>query len=104
MTDIDEAKMEQAMLAMAGEMEGMNEEDPQTMARFMRRFSDMTGMRLGDGVEEALNRLEAGEDPDQIESEMGDIFESDDLFAPKTLKGLKKRYLPPERDDTLYKL
>jgi len=104
MPDIDEAKMEQAVMTLAGEMENIDENDPKAMANFMRRFSSMTGMELGDGAEEALSRLEAGEDPEQIEAEMGDLFDGNDLFNQKKLKGLKKQYLPPEHDDTLYTL
>jgi len=102
--DLDETRMEQAMMALAGEMENMDEDDPKAMANFMRRLSSMTGMDLGDGAEEALSRLEAGEDPEQIEAEMGDLFEGDNLFSQKKLKGLRKQYLPPERDEHLYSL
>ena len=102
--DIDEAKMEQAMLAMAGEMENLDEDDPRAMGQFMRRFSQLTGMELGDAAEEALSRLEAGEDPEQVEAEMGDVFDEDSLFAPKSLKSLRRKYLPPEQDETLYTL
>ena len=91
------------MVALAGEMEHMNEDDPKAMASFMRRFSNMTGMNLGEGAEEALSRLEAGEDPDQIESELGSLFDEDKLFQKK-LQGLKKQYLPPQHDDALYNL
>lgn len=104
MPDLDEAKMEQAMMALAGEMESVGEDDPRAMANFMRKFSAMTGMPLGDGAEEALSRLEGGEDPQQIEAEMGDLFEGDNLFGPRKLQGLKRKYLPPEHDDTLYSL
>lgn len=102
--DIDETKMEQAMMAMAGEMETMDENDPKAKANFMRRFSSMTGMDLGDSAEEALSRLEAGEDPDSIEAEMGDLFDDGNLFGKKSFKGLQKKYLPPEHDETLYTL
>lgn len=104
MPDIDESAMEKAMMALAGEMESINEEDPRAMANFMRKFSSMTGMDLGESVEEALSRLEAGDDPEQIEAEMGALLDDDNLFSPKQLKGLKKRYLPPEHDETLYSL
>jgi len=104
MPDIDESKLEQAMMTLAGEMENIDENDPRAMANFMRRFSSMTGMELGESAEQALSRLEAGEDPDQIEAEMGDLFDGKDLFNQKKLKRLKKRYLPPEHDDTLYTL
>ena len=102
--DFDESRMEQAMMALAGEMEGVDEDDPRAMARFMRKFTDMTGVDLGDGAEEAISRLEAGEDPEKIEEELGDVFDDDNMFGKKNIKGLKKKYLPPEHDDTLYTL
>ena len=103
---LDEAKMEQAMMALAGEMEGIDENDPRAMAHFMRKFSAMTGMNLGEGAEEAMRRLEAGEDPEQIEAEMGDLFGDDSsldgLFGQEKLAKFKRRLAPPEHDDTLY--
>ena len=104
MPDFDETRMEQAMMAMASEMEGINEDDPKAMAHFMRKFSKLSGISLGDGMEEALSRLEAGEDPEQLEAEMGDLLEGEELFSKKGLNGLKKKYLPPEQDETLYTL
>ena len=104
MPDIDESKIEQAMMALAGDMEKMDEDDPKAMAHFMRKLSTMTGLDLGEGAEEALSRLEAGEDPEKIESEMGDLFDGNELFSQKKIKGWKKQYLPPEHDDTLYLL
>ena len=104
MPDIDESKIEQAMMTLAGDMESMDEDDPKAMAHFMRRLSTMTGLELGEGAEEALSRLEAGEDPEQIESEMGDLFDGNELFSQKKIKGWKKQFLPPEHDDTLYVL
>lgn len=104
MPDMDEEKMEKAMIAMAGEMEGLDENDPRQMARFMRKFSDLTGMNLGSGAEEAMRRLEAGEDPEKIEEELGDIFDADNPLAEGGVKGLKRRLIPPAHDDTLYSL
>lgn len=103
---MDESRMEQAMMALAGEMEVVDENDPRAMARFMRKFSEMTDMNLGDEAREAMRRLEAGEDPKQIEAEMGDLLgdgESlDGLFGGEKLTKLKRRLAPPERDETLY--
>jgi putative FmdB family regulatory protein len=105
-TGMDEGKMEQAMMALAGEMEGADENDPKTMARLMRKFSEMTGMNLGDEAREAMHRLEAGEDPARIEAEMGDLFGEGDnldgLFGQGKLAKLKRRLVPPEHDETLY--
>ncbi|HVS03657.1 MAG TPA: zinc ribbon domain-containing protein, partial [Thermoanaerobaculia bacterium] len=65
---LDEERMERAMESLAGEMEGMeDEEDPRQMARFFRRFGEAAGMRPGPKMEEMLRRLEAGEDPDALE-------------------------------------
>jgi putative FmdB family regulatory protein len=105
--DLDESRMEQAMAALAGEVEGLDEEDPKQAARLMRRLYDATGLKLGAGMEEAMRRMEAGEDPDQIEQEMGDVLEHEDPFAarPKqALKDLRNRLLPPNVDETLYDL
>jgi len=104
MPDIDESKLEKAMMGLAGEMEGMDENDPKHMAKFMRRLKEATGLNLGDGMEEAIRRLEAGEDPERIEAEMGDLFDDEKHLAFDNLKGMRRRYTPPARDDTLYPL
>jgi len=105
---MDEEKLEQAMLALAGEMEGVDDDDPRAMAKFMRKFTEMTGVSLGDEAQEAMRRLEEGEDPERIEAEMGDLFGDGDnldgLFGKGKLAQLKRRLAPPEHDDTLYSL
>jgi putative FmdB family regulatory protein len=102
MTDLDEAQMERAMAALAGEMDGVDENDPRQMARLMRRLSEATGMHLGEGLEEAMRRLDAGEDMEKIEEEMGDLFETENPFARKNLTGIRRKYAPPAHDDHLY--
>ena len=101
----DESKMEQAMLMLAGEAEHINEDDPRQAADLMRKLSHMTGMELGDGMEEALARMENGEDPEQIEADMGDLLENEDPFAMASKKagGIRRRPAPA-RDETLYDL
>jgi len=102
----DENKMEQAMNMLAGEADKINEDDPRQAANLMRKLSDMTGMELGPGMNEALKRMEAGEDPDAIEAEMGDLLEEEDPFLlPEKKGGAKKGKRPaPERDEKLYDL
>ena len=101
----DESRMEKAMEALAGEAENINEDDPRQAANLMRKLTDMTGLELGPGMTEALRRMERGEDPDQIEAELGDLLESEDPFqaAGKKGGGTGKRP-PPRRDETLYEL
>ncbi|MFO1065071.1 MAG: zinc ribbon domain-containing protein [Pirellulales bacterium] len=91
--DIDDEKMEQAMMQLAGEADNLNEDDPRAMARMMRKLMDSTGMRMGDGMEEAIRRMEAGEDPDKVEEEMGDILDGEEPFSTGEgkLKGIKRR-------------
>lgn len=104
MPDMDESKMEQAMNLLAKEAEHMDENDPKQAVNLMRKFTDMTGMDLGPGMEEALRRMEAGEEPEQIEAEMGDLLEEEDPFSfkEKSPKSPKKR--PPKKDEKLYDL
>ena len=101
----DEARMESALGDLAREAEKMNEEDPKAMARLMRRFSDKTGLVLNENMEKALSRLEAGEDPDLIEKEMGDVFEGEDGLPFEFKQGGRRtRPKQPEHDETLYEL
>lgn len=106
---LDETRMEKAMEALAGEMEGLEggggAEDPRAMARFMRRFTQMSGMEAGPKMEEMLRRLEAGEDPEAMEKEMGadDMTDEEamsEFFKLKKAARGKKR--KPKEDETLY--
>ena len=103
---IDESKMEQAMNALAGEADKINEDDPKQAANLMRKLSDMTGLKMGQGMDEALSRMERGEDPEQVEAEMGDLLEGEDPFElpEKKAGGAKFKTPAPRRDETLYDL
>jgi len=104
---LDEAKMERVLAEMANEAENVNEDDPRQMARMMRKLYDGTGLSLGEGMDEAMRRMETGEDPDAIEADMGDLLENEDFLFGKGksgLKGMARRLRPPEVDETLYDL
>jgi len=102
---INEGKMMGAMEALAAEAEKMNEDDPRQAARLMRRLSDMTGLRYQDKIEEALGRMEAGEDPEAIEQSMGDALEGEEMpFVLDGGKGKSVKKTAPRRDDTLYEM
>lgn len=102
--ELDEAKLEKAMLSLAGELDGMDENDPRQMARMMRRLTDAAGVSLGSGMEEAISRLEAGEDPEKVEEEMAPLLDENSLFSKEGVRGLKKKLAAPSRDETLYVL
>jgi len=104
MPPIDEAKMEKAMEMLSREADKIDEDDPRQAATLMRKLSEATGLNLSSGMEEALSRLEMGEDPDKIEEEMGDLLESEDPFilASKGKKGTRRS--KPQVDEKLYDL
>jgi putative FmdB family regulatory protein len=54
-------------------LSGLDENDPKSLARFMRKMADETGEDLGPEFEEVVGRLEAGEDPESIEGSMPDL-------------------------------
>lgn len=105
---VDESRLERAMEQLAAESESVDEDDPRAQARMMRRLFDAAGVPVQGGMQEALRRLEAGEDPEAVEAELGDALEGG-LGAPdgpgtrRTLTGLRRR-LPPSVDPTLYEL
>ena len=102
--DLDEGKMEKAMNLLAKEAEHINEDDPRQAANLMRKLTDMTGLNLGPGMEEALTRMEAGEDPEKIEAEMGDILEGEEPFGIKEKLSRLSKTRPPKVDDKFYEL
>lgn len=102
--DLDESKMEKAMNLLAREADHMDEDDPRQAADLMRKLTDMTGTSLGPGMEEALKRMEAGEDPEQIEEEMGDLLEEEAPFLFKEKSSRTTKRVPPMVDEKLYDL
>ena len=104
MAGLDEDKMERVLAGLMREVGNINEDDPRQMASLMRKFSEKTGISLGDGMEEALSRLEAGEDPEVVEQEMGDLLEGDNPFSLEELREKGRKAKQPLRDETLYEL
>ena len=102
--DMDESKMENAINLLAREAEGIDENDPKQAANLMRKLKDMTGLNLGPGMEEALKRMESGEDPEKIEEEMGDLLEEEEPFGVKEKMMKLSKYSRPRVDDKLYDL
>lgn len=104
---VNESKMERAMAMLEKEAAGINENDPRQAAQLMRKFSDATGMSLGKKAEEALGRLEAGEDPDKVEADMGDALDGDEdpfMLPGKAGHEGRPRRPAPARDQTLYEM
>jgi putative FmdB family regulatory protein len=62
-------------------LSGLDENDPRSLAKFMRKMADETGEDLGPEFEEVVGRMEAGEDPESIDSmpDLGSAPSSDDF-------------------------
>jgi hypothetical protein len=94
------------MQSMARQGDSLDENNPRQMAAMMRQMHEATGMPLGGRAEEAIRRMEAGESPEKIEEEMGDIFgeEGPDVDLPAGRRRKKSQTAPPAVDSTLYDL
>ncbi len=60
-------------LADPSKLAGLDENDPKSLARWMRTMSKETGEDLGPEFDEVVGRLEAGESPEDIEAAMPEL-------------------------------
>jgi putative FmdB family regulatory protein len=75
MPDVDDPRVEQAMMEMEREMEQLDENNPRHMAHMMKKMKDiMPPGSVPKELDVAIKRLEAGEDPEKIEEDMGDML------------------------------
>jgi putative FmdB family regulatory protein len=97
--DFDDPRVEREMMRFASELENMDENDPRAMAAAVRRMTEIAGEEVTPAMEEMIRRLEAGEDPDKVEEELGDALEEEmgDLEGGGGMPGA-----PPTRDSGLY--
>jgi putative FmdB family regulatory protein len=101
---IDETKMARAMEMLGREADQMDGEDPRQAAAMMRKLSEATGLKLKPEMEEALSRMERGEDPEKIEEEMGGLLDDDNPFSLEGASAKGGRRPSPRVDETLYDL
>lgn len=76
MTKVRIAKSEESRLeSMADEFSGMEdmENDPKALARMMRKVGKEMGEELPSEFDEVVDRLEAGQSPEEIESALPDL-------------------------------
>lgn len=102
LSDLDGGRIERVVGELARDAESVGDDDPRAVARLMRKFYEDAGVGIGEGMQEALQRMESGEDPDRIEQEMGDLLEHEEPFVAGG--GRQRRLKPPAVDDTLYEL
>ena len=75
MPNMDDPRVMRAMAEMERDMEHMDENNPKHMAHMMRKMKEiMPPGSMPKEMETAIKRLEAGESPEKIEADMGDVL------------------------------
>ena len=75
MPDMDDPRIARAMSEMERDMEHLDENNPKHMAHMMRKMKDiLPAGTVPKELDIAIKRLEAGEDPEKIEADMGDVL------------------------------
>jgi len=78
--DFDDPRVEAKMMDLMSRMESMDESDGKSMGRMMRELTSITGEGAGDpAMQEAIRRLESGEDPEKVEQIVADAYGEDAL-------------------------
>jgi len=73
--DLDDPRVVQAMSEIEREMAHLDESNPRHMARIMKKMRDvLPSGSVPKDLDVAIQRLEAGESPEQIEADMGDVL------------------------------
>lgn len=107
---MDETKMESLMAEMERDIGSLDDTnpDPRQLGRFMRKMTDLMGDRTPESLRELVQRLEAGEDPEKLEEQFGDVGgegeegpAADALWQTMKTK-LKSMRDTPVRDPKLY--
>ena len=107
---MDETKMEAMMADLERDMTGMDENnpDPRQLGHLMRKMTDVLGDKAPPEMREMIRRLEAGEDPEKLESEFGDLGDEGEGeggdFLTQTVRKLKAGLRAPKRDEKLYEM
>lgn len=113
--EMDESRMDAMMAQMEREIGTLDEENPnpRQLAHLMRKMTEITGEKMPQEMNEMIRRLEAGEDPEKIEEEMGGIMGDDGTpeGAPgesteesKMKARLRRLTRQPQRDPILYEM
>ena len=110
----DDSRMDAAMAQMEREIGTIDEENPnpRQLASMMRRMSELTGEKVPEQMEEMLGRMEAGEDMDKLDEEMGAMVDEDlpegappeSAVETKMKARLRRLRMKPQRDPTLYEM
>jgi putative FmdB family regulatory protein len=92
MPDMDDPRIMRAMNEMERDMAHLDENNPKHMAHMMRKMKDLLPAgTIPKEMDVAIRRLEAGEDPEKIEEDMGDVL-GDFMGGPDGEEGMGGGY------------
>ncbi len=101
-------RMEKVMAQMEREMSTMDIDhpDPRQLGKLMRTMTEATGHNVPEPMQQMIERLERGEDPNALEEEFGTALENlADPGDPDTAASTPARKSrPPQRDPRLYEM
>ena len=107
--EIDDAALDRAVASLAGEVDGLDDSDPRHAAHVLRKVYEASGLPVTGAMQEAIRRMEAGEDPDRIEDELGSALDDADPVGgdpgrPGRVRALARKLVPPSIDESLHEL
>ncbi len=105
-------RMDRVLSQMGERMQALedDEADPREAVKVMRELASAGGLHFNKEVQEAMARIEAGEDPEKIDEEFSEVFDTENPFADgdeeagKAGAGLLRRLRGPKRDPKWYDL
>jgi putative FmdB family regulatory protein len=96
-------KFLEAIHQIENEIKSGEEGNPAALSAILRKLNKNLGLKMNEKLEEALAKMEAGENPEKIISEIEDYLTPEMLFeAKKTLSSSPWKKI--KYDDTLYEL
>lgn len=105
-------RMDRVLSQMGERMQALEDEeaDPRDAVKVMKELASAGGLHFNKEVQEAMARIEAGEDPEKIDEEFREVFDSENPFAEgdgeaaQAGAGLLRRLRGPKRDPKWYDL
>lgn len=105
-------RMDRVLAQMGERMQDLedDEADPREAVKVMKELASAGGLHFNKEVQEAMARIEAGEDPEKIDEEFSEVFDAENPFADgeddlgQAGAGWLRRLRGPKRDPKWYDL
>lgn len=106
------ARMDEVLARMGERVQSLDDEDadPREAVKVMKEMAAAGGLAFNKEVQEAMARIEAGEDPERIDEEFKEVFDTENPFAEsddesgRRVSELWRRLRGPRHDPTWYDL